>query len=379
MIAREDAVRTPFLDGIVKEAASAWIKKLMAMSRPAQKQLLDNWDKTDDVVRLLGEGARGIAKDKAGYKIAANKARILLTKTMPKGQSWAGHGKKHIWDVVKNMQGFSGTGRKWLPNVKWKNVDKLTGKVTEGVGKWSHQARTTTAAQRRGTIAALLHDNAKAIEKATPKAVLENNFRRYHHSMNGARRAQRFMKNERFFFDRAGLAGKGQPFRSGQKEIVKAIRGHNPASWKQPGIAGVQAQAGAGTRTGALLRFADDTAGNIGPVGWQRTVTSKFTAPGGTAAQKVQAAKKYALEKNLPKYQQNLRDVEQAAQQGWIPEHMVDYSRGRLGSYYGAMDDTAAYVQRTGQIPTAATGFMDLNRQTPAGTSQLLASRGLRM
>ena len=289
-------MRISFLDGIKKEAMSAWIKKLLKLSSKSRMALLRNWNQKD-AVRLLGEGARNITRKKAAYKLLSNKARFLAMKANPApfltsaqkkalqtlsktNKHWAGHGMKHVGDVTSNMQAVT-KARKVLPGLKL-----------------SHNAITDQAIQRRGVFAGMLHDLGKGSEKLIPNKFVKSNLRKYHHQFQGARRAREFFNRNKELSELAGIGGK-----SGVTDIVRAIRGHNPAGWRFSSV-----KKDAFSPLGSLLRTADDVAGNLGNVGVHRTIFNKFTK-GNTLAEKARNAWAYARGHNQAPYKQIVADA----------------------------------------------------------------------
>lgn len=264
------------LEGIVKEAIAAWTQKLMSMTPRARMNTLRNWDqlqRTGRLTNLLGAGSAGVTGQKAAYKVLGNKARMMAMKAAPAAEAhWAGHGMKHVGDVTRNMQAITGS-RVINPNLTM-----------------AHNAVTSNPLQRQGVLAGLLHDTAKAQEKALSGSVVKENLRKYHHQFQGARNARGFFDNNKELSNLAGINPQGKQG-VGATNVVRAIRGHNPAGWRFPSVKR-DAYSGLGSR----LRTADDTAGNLGYVGAHRTIFNKFTA-GDTLRDKGQNAWNFAMNK----------------------------------------------------------------------------------
>lgn len=287
--------RMSMLEGIKKEAISAWYTKLMRLNPKVRANLLQNWNK-NEAIRLLGSGARNVTPEKANYKVYSNRVRRLAERVMPKGQGAAGHGMEHVRDVTKANQIMSGS-RPYIGNPSGKDL-------TNVMQLYSHNAVTNTPVQRQAVLSALMHDVGKAGEKALKStasgdAIFKANPFVNSHAATGAKASTRYFSKHRALAQRAGLG------RDGSNKTSRAILGHNPATWGNPaGSAASKEQAG------RLLRFADDGVGNVGPVGFERTVGHKGlpeTVEGLQAAGRKSI--KYAKDHNLAPYSEMMRDV----------------------------------------------------------------------
>jgi len=337
------------LEGIRKVAISAWYTNLMKLTPQARMGLLRNWN-TEQAVKLLGEGARNVTGQKAAYKVLGNKARQMAMKTNPakflnpqqrqqvinaaKNEThWAGHGMKHVGDVTRNMQALT-RGRVINPNMTM-----------------AHNAVTATPLQKQGVLAGLLHDTAKGSEKVLSDNVIKGNLRKYHHQFQGARNARGFFNNNKELANLAGLSG-NQARGTGATNVVRAIRGHNPAGWKPfPSV-----KEDAYTRLGSMLRTGDDVAGNLGAVGAHRTLFNKYTQ-GNNLVEKGRNAWNFAFDKNRNKYRQIVADA---------PVHFRDYANNQRRLYYDALNRARnlnqgfmdpSLIKATKEAPTAGAFF----------------------